>query len=113
MAKYKIPYRRVEVVWKDAASNSDSWIAIADISDPILINSTGWLVKDEPDAVVVASSVSHDGEGNDNVGNVMTIPRGMIISIKDVKVVNARSKLRHKLHTEPSTEEIHREPGEG
>lgn len=111
--KYKIPYRSVEVVWEDAASNSDSWISIPDISEPIQINTRGWLIKDEDGYVVVAASVSHDGEGDDNVGNTMTIPRGMILSIKDIKVVNARSKLRHKLHPEPGPEELHREQGQG
>jgi hypothetical protein len=108
---YVIPFRRVEVIWDDATSNSDSWVEIDDIVKPERVNTSGWLVKEEETYVTVAASVSADGEGSDVVGNTMTVPRGMIVSIKDISI--ARSKPRHKIHPQPGAEEVYREQSKG
>lgn len=112
-AKFKIPYPLVEVIWNDAASNSDAWVHVSEIATPEKVNTTGFLVKETDEYITIAGSVSTDPDFIENVGNTMTIPIGMIVSRREVRLVNARSKLRHKLHPEPGAEEIHREPSKG
>lgn len=112
MAKYKIPYPLVEVIWDDAASNTSSWVHIDDIATPERVNTTGFLVKEEEGYITVANSVSAVEEGNDTVGNTMTIPKGMIISRREVRIINAR-RSPNKLHPKSNSKEVHREQGEG
>ena len=110
----KKPWKSVEVIWDDASSNSDAWVAQEDIATPERVNTRGWLVKDEPGYVVVASSVDEYGDPDASVGSTMTIPRGMIVSQKELRVVNARNKrTQDKLHPEPIAAEVHREQSEG
>lgn len=108
-AKWKIPYPLVEVIWDDAASNSASWVDVDDVAKPEQVNTTGFLVKETDTYITVAGSVSNDEENIKNVGSTMTIPKGMIVSRREVKISNARSKPRHKVRTEPTTEAVHRE----
>lgn len=110
---WRIPYPIVEVIWSDAASNSESWVDLDDIATPEQVNTTGFLVKETDVYVTVAASVSTEEDHIKTVGNTMTIPKGMIVSRREVKLSNARSKPRHKVRPEPITEEVHREPGEG
>lgn len=109
--KWKIPYPIVEVIWDDAASNSQSWVDLDDIVEPEQVNTTGFLVKETDEYVTVAASVSNEEDHIKTVGNTMTIPKGMIVSRREVKIINARSKPRHKVRPEPVAEAVHREPG--
>lgn len=113
MMKWKIPYPLVEVIWNDAASNSESWVHLDDIIKPEQVNTTGFLVKETNEYLTVAASVSNQEEFIETVGNTMTIPKGMIVSRREVKVTNASRKPRHKVHTKPSAEEVHREQSKG
>lgn len=108
----KIKFKSVEVIWNDASSNSETWVSVADISAPEQVNTCGWLVRDTPDYITVASSVSADGRDDDIVGNTMTIPRGMIVTIKELRSANARSSTQHNLRPEPGAKTVHREPSE-
>lgn len=109
---FKIPYPLVEIIWDDASSNSESWVHLDDIVRPERVNTTGFLVKETEEFITIAASVSAVEEYIDTVGNTMTIPKGMIVSRREVRLVNARSKSRHKLHPKPVAEEVHREPSE-
>jgi hypothetical protein len=107
MHKKAIPYPIVEVIWDDAASTqSGAWVAISEIVPPERINSTGFMVKDCPTYVSITSSVAAEGE-SETVTSTVTIPRGMIVSIREVKLTNARRKSQDRLHTKPATEEVH------
>lgn len=87
------PYPLIEVIWNDASSNSESWVHLNDIAVPEKVNTTGFLVKETDDYITVANSVPVDEADNETVGNTMTIPKGMIVSRRHVRIVNARSKL--------------------
>lgn len=112
MKKWAIPYPLVEVIWDDASSNSESWVHVNDVVAPERVNTTGFLVKETDKAITIAASVSMEEAFIDTVGNTMTIPKGMIVSQREVRIVNARSKLRHKVHPKSGAEEVHREPGQ-
>lgn len=113
MAKvYKPPYKYVEAIWDDAASNSETWVSVDDIQKPERVVTRGWLVKECPTFLSIASSVSATEDYEDTVGNTLTIPRGMVVSLKELKVSYARIKSRHQLYPEPNAEEVHREQGE-
>jgi hypothetical protein len=113
MKKYVPPYPFVEVIWDDAASNSEAWVHKDDIAAPEQVITRGWLIKEDERSIAVASSVSNIEEFEDTVGNTMTIPKGMIVSRRNIKVANARSKSRHNVHPKSGTEEVHREPRKG
>lgn len=110
---WRIPYPLVEVIWNDAASNSETWVDIDDVVTPEQVVTTGFLVKECSDYITVAASVSNEEDHIKNVGNTMTIPKGMIVSRREVKIINARSKPRHKVRPEPIAEEVHRKSSEG
>lgn len=96
--KYKIPYPLAEVIWDDAASNSESWVSIKDIQPPEQVITIGWVVKDVPSEpgqrgyVTIASSLSNEELEEDVVGNTMTIPRGMIVSMRIVRAATLPPK---------------------
>jgi len=107
----KLPFDTfIEVVWDDAVSN-DGWVSVDEDATPERVVSRGWLIKRTDTYLVLAGAV-YERHGN-TVGSTQTIPIGMIVSERELKVTNARSKLRHKLHPEPSAEEVHREQGKG
>lgn len=100
----------MEVTWHDASSE-DGWIdKDTDLSPPVMVT-RGWLYKDEKNYLVLVNTIRKDMDGG--VGGSNTIPKGMIISQRKLKVSNASNKLRHKLHPEPGAEELHREPSKG
>jgi len=107
----KLPHERyVEVIWDDAASN-DGWVELDADTAPQQIITRGWLIKENDAYLVLAASLQIDNANT--VGSTQIIPLGMIVSRRELKVSNASSKLRHKLHPEPSAKEVHRKPGEG
>ena len=89
---WKIPYPLVEIVWDDATSNNDAWVHLDDVSAPARVNTTGFLVKETDAAVTIAGSVAADEDSIETVGNTMTIPKGMIVSRKEVRLVKSRKK---------------------
>lgn len=107
----KIPFNTfLEVHWNDAVSN-DGWVELSEDTEPQLVITRGWLVKETAHYITLAASVYPDNTST--VGSTQTIPNGMIVSKREVRVTNARSKLRSKVHTQPHSEELHREPGKG
>jgi hypothetical protein len=95
---YKVPYKFVEIIWDDASSNSESWANIKDIAEPEQVISRGWLVKEtgEPGSiegyVCVAASLSNEELAEEVVGNTMTVPRGMIVSMRELSVRTTKPK---------------------
>lgn len=89
---YRPPFPFVEIVWDDAASNSESWTVIADIAGPEQVITRGWLVKQTDKAVSVAASVANEDLHDEAVGNIMTIPIGMIVSRRELTLSTKRVK---------------------
>ncbi len=87
---WKNPYPLVEIIWDDATSNSESWVHLDDISAPARVNTTGFLVKETELAVTIAGSVAADEDSISTVGNTMTVPLGMIVSRRTLKLVRPR-----------------------
>jgi hypothetical protein len=102
-AVYKPPYKFVEIVWDDAASNSETWVLARNIAGPEQVITRGWLVRDEPKYVAVASSVSNEDLEEDHVGNTITVPRGMVVSMRELRLTTHIAKVR-KVRAAPPTE---------
>ena len=71
---------KVTVRWLDATSQ-DETCKIEELNDfkPIPCMTAGWLVKDEPDYVVVARDLF--GDEQDHPSGCIAIPRGCIVYI--------------------------------
>lgn len=91
-AVYVPPFPFVEVVWDDAVSNSASWVTTEEIAGPEQVITRGWLVKETAKAVTLAGSVANEAVDNETVGNTMTIPRGMIVSRRELKLTTLKPK---------------------
>jgi hypothetical protein len=81
-------YRHVLVIWMDIAG-SDSGDGWTDISEakrlkPGRMITSGWILKEDPNYLVVASSFDTE-EGL--VGDLNAIPRCVIEEISDIQVV--------------------------
>lgn len=98
---YKPPYPLVEVIWDDAASNSETWVTTKDIQPPEQVITVGYLVKERKRFVTIASSVANEAVHEEQIGNTMTIPRGMIVTMREIKP--ATVKWLHK--AEPIVED--------
>jgi hypothetical protein len=92
---YRPPYKYAEIVWDDASSNSASWVAISDIAAPEQVITRGWLVKETDAFVSLAASVSNEDLAEEIVGNTMTIPKGMIVSRRYLKLTTIREKTQN------------------
>lgn len=96
MTARKIPFRFVEVLWEDAASHNASWADLEEVEKDgigtVMVLTRGWLIKERERYVSIAGSVFADDEDSEQVGNITSIPRGMIRHIKDLKIVTARKK---------------------
>jgi len=79
----KKPGRPVSVEWLDICGVSD-WMTLKEAStvEPITMLTLGWIVRDTPDTLVVASTVSPDN----HLGSVHAIPKGCIQRIKTIKL---------------------------
>lgn len=89
---YAPPYPFVEVIWDDAASNNSAWIEVSEVCGPEQVMTRGFLVKETESYVVVAGSVANEELDNEAVGNTMTIPKGMIVSRRELRLSTAKPK---------------------
>ena len=87
----KLKWRYVEVVWDDATSHNESWVHKDEEVTPETVVTRGWLVADKETYVSIASSVSIDPD-DEVVGNVATIPRGMIKTMRELRVSTVKAK---------------------
>jgi len=93
---YVPPYPLVAIVWDDAASNSSTWVLPSEIAGPEQVITVGFLVKETDTYITVAGSVANEAIENETVGNTMTIPKGMIVARRELRLTPARSKARIK-----------------
>ena len=59
-------------------------------------------VRDEPKYVAIASSVSNEDLEEDHVGNTLTIPRGMIMTMRELRLTTATARVKKSV---PATAE--------
>lgn len=78
---HRVGYEFVEVVWLDAVTHG-GWSDPEEKTLPAEIRTRGWLIADEPEYVTLAMGI--DTANNAEVGNIWTVPRGMIKEIKQV-----------------------------
>ena len=76
------------IIWTDSCTSNQSWSLAEDIKEddgimPITILTVGFIVKATELYISVAQSY---GEDTEQFCNVMTIPRGCIINIKDIEL---------------------------
>lgn len=90
--KYVPPYPLVEIVWDDAASNAETWVELKDLQEPEQVITVGFLVKTTERGYCIANSVSNDDTHEETVGNTLTIPRGMVVSYREIKVTTKKAK---------------------
>ena len=74
-------YKHALVIWLDIAGRDDAWMEISDARGlkPARMITSGWILKDVEDHIVVASSLDTQ-EGL--AGNVNAIPRCVIQTIQ-------------------------------
>lgn len=85
-----LPY--MEVTWLDASSE-DGWIdQTTDLSPPEMVT-RGWLYKETDTYLVLVNTIGNDHDHG--VGGSNSIPKGMIVSSRKLRVSNARSIIRH------------------
>lgn len=109
--KYVPPHKFYEVIWLDAASNSETWVAVSEVTGPEEVITRGWLVKDVPEYVCLASSVSNEDLHNETVGNTLTIPRGMVKSMRELKLTTAKPRVK-KAKAKPTPQPVQAVEGE-
>ena len=76
----------VIVRWIDIASHDGAWMDYSDAvtMKPIQVETVGWVIKENPEYIVVAASISPDKEES-VTGSINAIPRGCISFIKDLE----------------------------
>jgi len=72
------PYDVVWVKWDDAESTYGWELESALDPKEALATTVGFLVKETPTHIVIASSVSHEEEEGHTTNNRLQIPKGMI-----------------------------------
>lgn len=93
---YRPPYPLIEVVWDDAASNSETWVLLGEVSEPEQVLTVGYLVKETERAIVIANSVSNEEVHEETVGNTITIPKGFLVSRRFVRLETVKPKAKRK-----------------
>lgn len=78
--------RFVEVEWYDASSSA-VWCGPEDLPSITSCITRGWLVDESDQAVVIAGTLQLKGP---DVGEVITIPRGMVKRIRRCKISYGR-----------------------
>lgn len=96
----------VVVEWADAATVAVGWAELDDAarSVPSLAKTAGWLLGEDEESIVVASSVVTDSEGGEKCMAV-AIPRGCVARIRRCRVAGAFQESeakRGKRHRQPA-----------
>tara|TARA_R100000664_G_scaffold34128_1_gene54198 strand:+ start:2971 stop:3225 length:255 start_codon:yes stop_codon:yes gene_type:complete len=76
-------YKHVVVVWLDIAGKDEAWVEISEAKSmkPGRMVTSGWILKEEENYIVLASSLDTQ-EGL--AGNINAIPRCVIETIRKV-----------------------------
>lgn len=76
-----VPHDLIQVHWIDAKSYTE-WRSHSDLeeNDVSLCSSTGYVIKETVETILIASDISFDENGTlDSVGNSITIPKSLIV----------------------------------
>lgn len=90
------PYSLVEVIWNDAASNPNTWVSLEEIDGHEQVRSVGFLVKDVEGFIALAGSVSNEDVDDETVGNTLSIPRGMVVSMRTLRQGSVAKKAKKR-----------------
>lgn len=75
----------VEVHWKDAASRAE-WQVRGEKSKLAEVIHRGWLYEEDGDSISLCAGVVMGKTGVTDVGDTITIPRGCIVTIKEIEI---------------------------
>jgi len=92
------PFKRYAVTWLDACSE-DSWTSLIDYKiQHQECTTTGWLVCEDSLYIAVASTLNfvEENGGSWDAGHIFSIPRGMILSMKEEKNAPKRQRKTKK-----------------
>ena len=93
ITKVKFKYPVVHVLWDDAESKV-TWQEVPNVPlKPTLATTIGFLIKDEPEHILVADTYAIDSDtGSIEISNTTKIPRGMIKEIHPIKITKIKAK---------------------
>ncbi len=81
MTKKRLKF--VEILWHDAISDSE-WMDVKSLPVVVPCVSRGWLLIDDAQQVTLAATIQVQDGGS--VGEVVSIPRGMVHKMRTLKV---------------------------
>jgi hypothetical protein len=76
-----VPHDLIQIYWIDAKSYTE-WRSHSDLeeNDVSLCCSTGYVIKETVETILIASDISFDDNGTlDSIGNSITIPKSLIV----------------------------------
>lgn len=85
--------RLVLVVWKDITARADwvgSYEEVLEEIQPIRCVTVGWIILDTKDTLILADSATQDR----TLGGTTAIPKGVVVSIEEVRRESAASILK-------------------
>ena len=74
----------VHVQWHDTCSDS-RWCAFDGLPKPLIVHSRGWLIEHGRKSVTLSASLIDSDATDMKFGDNICIPKGCIISIKEIK----------------------------
>lgn len=75
----------MEVIWDDAVSN-DGWVDVNNVEPIPRVVTRGWLVRKDEHSLTLANSIFENN--SEVVGGTQSVPCGMIVSSRVLKVNN-------------------------
>lgn len=75
----RLAFELVEVEWEDSFTERE--VALASIRQETIWYTVGYLLRDDPDRIVLAYSIERDDDSYD----VLSIPRGMVREMRYLK----------------------------
>lgn len=88
MQSKKFPYKVVDVSWVDSEHHSD-WDNLSEVLEAqgsLECRSTGFLIADKEDRIILATSVSADvPENEEQISAYITIPKRAILWVKELR----------------------------
>ncbi|WP_315728721.1 MULTISPECIES: hypothetical protein [unclassified Bradyrhizobium] len=88
---YVPPHPFVEVIWDDASSKTE-WVPPADAGGLERVLTRGFLVKEDNRMIAIAGSVAGEQVEVETVGDVISIPKGMIVARRELVVAAKRAR---------------------
>lgn len=96
----------VSVRWADAHASAASSLTLTDVGDvhkPSIMETTGWLLKDDEVGISLAYERSLD-EGDESFRGYTFIPRGMVLACEPVIKVRKRTSSKKQPTPTPTPE---------